>query len=356
MFWRCLKRGSLFWGKVLKLTSIKKSLRKKIDDFLGVNTRGNECGVTLFTTSQPCFRYTGYKGASANRIWSSIYNENCFNPKDFEVHDDSLDSTVLFPKASLKATEGDKRAFNQILGSYSKSPSCLEKRVFYRLISGLHASISVHLSAKYLMKDLFGEMNFGPNLSEFRNRFDPAKTNNEGPQRLKNIYFIYLVEMKAILKARKFLENLQYFTNIDNNDSETKRLVKSLLTAIHQFPHHFDEKVLFREKEVQSLKDVYKTQFRNISRIMDCVGCDKCRLWGKVQVQGLGTALKILFSESVNEANSSLNLSRTEVVALFNAFAQLSESIWHIQGFRDTSKEHNPKDSTSDLNSQHSEF
>jgi hypothetical protein len=28
---------------------------------------------------------------------------------------------------------------------------------------------------------------------------------------------------------------------------------------------------------------------------MDCVGCDKCRLWGKVQTTGLGTALKILF-------------------------------------------------------------
>lgn len=28
---------------------------------------------------------------------------------------------------------------------------CLEKRAFYRIISGLHASINIHLSAKYLM-------------------------------------------------------------------------------------------------------------------------------------------------------------------------------------------------------------
>jgi ERO1-like protein alpha len=33
-----------------------------------------------------------------------------------------------------------------------------------------------------------------------------------------------------------------------------------------------------------------------LSAIMDCVGCEKCRLWGKLQVLGLGTALKILFS------------------------------------------------------------
>ncbi|KAF3656716.1 hypothetical protein FXO37_15339 [Capsicum annuum] len=29
---------------------------------------------------------------------------------------------------------------------------------------------------------------------------------------------------------------------------------------------------------------------------MECVGCEKCRLWGKLQVLGLETALKILFS------------------------------------------------------------
>ncbi|PWA95693.1 ERO1-like protein beta [Artemisia annua] len=30
--------------------------------------------------------------------------------------------------------------------------------------------------------------------------------------------------------------------------------------------------------------------------LMDCVGCEKCRLWGKLQVLCFGTALKILFS------------------------------------------------------------
>ena len=32
------------------------------------------------------------------------------------------------------------------------------------------------------------------------------------------------------------------------------------------------------------------------SLLMDCVGCEKCRLWGKLQILGLGTALKILFA------------------------------------------------------------
>jgi hypothetical protein len=46
---------------------------------------------------------------------------------------------------------------------------------------------------------------------------------------------------------------------------------------------------------VQVLKEEFKQHFRNVSRIMDCVGCDKCRLWGKIQTTGLGTALKVLF-------------------------------------------------------------
>lgn len=37
------------------------------------------------------------------------------------------------------------------------------------------------------------------------------------------------------------------------------------------------------------------------SAVMDCVGCEKCRLWGKLQVSGLGTALKILFSVNDDE-------------------------------------------------------
>ena len=43
---------------------------------------------------------------------------------------------------------------------------------------------------------------------------------------------------------------------------------------------------------------------------MDCVGCEKCRLWGKLQVLGLGTALKILFSDNGPEpAGQTVSIS-----------------------------------------------
>lgn len=94
----------------------------------------------------------------------------------------------------------------------------------------------------------------------------------------------------------------------------------------------------------QLLKDEFKDHFRNVSRIMDCVGCDKCRLWGKLQVTGLGTALKLLFSyDGASPLSSPLNpdqdphavvLSRSELVAFVNTLHRLSESLAAVDKFR----------------------
>ncbi|KAK2144854.1 hypothetical protein LSH36_725g01060 [Paralvinella palmiformis] len=93
------------------------------------------------------------------------------------------------------------------------------------------------------------------------------------------------------------------------------------------------------------LQEDFKVHFRNISRIMDCVGCDKCRLWGKLQITGMGTALKILFSgesmgpdstvsQADKKANIPFQLTRGEIVALINGFGRLSKSIHEVETFR----------------------
>ncbi|XP_032169648.1 ERO1-like protein beta, partial [Mustela erminea] len=64
---------------------------------------------------------------------------------------------------------------------------CLEKRVFYKLISGLHASINLHLCANYLLEETWGKPSWGPNMKEFKHRFYPVETKGEGPRRLKNL-------------------------------------------------------------------------------------------------------------------------------------------------------------------------
>ncbi|RYP00944.1 hypothetical protein DL765_010887 [Monosporascus sp. GIB2] len=90
---------------------------------------------------------------------------------------------------------------------------------------------------------------------------------------------------------------------------------------------------MFKNGEGPSLKEDFKNRFRNVSRIMDCVGCDKCRLWGKLQTAGYGTALKILFEFDNNNADVP-DLKRTELVALFNLYARLSSSMEALRKFR----------------------
>jgi len=52
--------------------------------------------------------------------------------------------------------------------------------------------------------------------------------------------------------------------------------------------------------------------------------------WGKLQVTGIGTALKILFTPL-----EEIRLTRHEVVALVNAFGRVSTSLIELEKFRD---------------------
>ncbi|GAB4829761.1 Endoplasmic reticulum oxidoreductin-1 [Ancistrocladus abbreviatus] len=197
-------------------------------------------------------RYTGYTGPSARRIWDAIYTENC-------------------PK-------------------YPDGEFCPEKKILYKLISGLHSSISIHIAADYL-------------LDESRNL------------------------------AADYLEQADYDTGNPLEDLKTQSLIKQLLfhpKLQAACPVPFDEAKLWKGQGEPDLKQQIQKQFRNISALMDCVGCEKCRLWGKLQVLGLGTALKILFSVNGQDDlghTVQLQLQRNEVIALTNLLNRLSESV-----------------------------
>ncbi|KAJ3615151.1 hypothetical protein NHX12_018719 [Muraenolepis orangiensis] len=219
---------------------------------------------------------------------------------------------------------------------------CLEKRVFYKLISGLHSSINMHLCSQYLLDERWGKSVWGPNTQEFRQRFDPAETKGEGTRRLKNLYFLYLIELRALSKVAPYFDRsfINLYTGNAQEDGATKDLLLQIFNETKAFPMHFDESSMFAGKKLEAkiLKEEFRLHFKNISRIMDCVGCSKCRLWGKLQ--GLGTALKILFSEkeiqslSENSPSQGFQLTRQEIVALLNGFARLSTSIHQLHVFR----------------------
>ncbi|PSS28975.1 Endoplasmic reticulum oxidoreductin-1 like [Actinidia chinensis var. chinensis] len=232
-------------------------------------------------------RYTGYIGPSARRIWDAIYTENC-------------------PKLYCADPSGE---------------FCQEEKILYKLISGLHSSISIHIAADYLLDE--AKHLWGQNLTLMYDRV------LRYPDRISNLYFTFLFVLRAVTKAADYLEQAEYDTGNPEEDLKTKSLMTQLLYSPKvqaACPLPFDEAKLWKCQRGPELKQQIQRQFKNISALMDCVGCEKCRLWGKLQVLGLGTALKILLSVNGQE-NLVQTLQRNEVNALMSLLHQLSESI-----------------------------
>ncbi|XP_075586321.1 endoplasmic reticulum oxidoreductin-1-like protein isoform X2 [Dermatophagoides farinae] len=234
-------------------------------------------------------RFTGYDG---NQIWRAIYEENCFSMK--------------------------KQQQNNILtlmNSNNNNIGCYEERFFYRIISGLHTSITIHLTA---IHHKF-ENHFGPNPKDYFKRHNDY---------LKNLFLTYLIELRALFRIQPYLLNkIQW--NLIGDQVQAKDAINALFSTERLFRWHFDEKLLFKR---QPIAEQLGYVFNNITfNIMDCISCDKCRLWGKVQTNGLGTAFKIMLTKDIEK----LRLSHHEITCLLNAVSRLSFSITQVANFRD---------------------
>lgn len=234
-------------------------------------------------------QYTGYSGPSARRVWQAVYDENCF-------------------PYSAKCRSG-----------ICDPDTCKEERALYTIISGLHASISMHIARRYLKGELWGM-----NPAIYKERL------KDHPERISNLNLAFAVVARAVSKAAMMLhpDNYEYVTGNEDNDVYTKREMAKLLTLPILRPgcevKVFDESDMFLQKNEYSLPE-FRSAFRNISMIMDCVGCEKCRLWGKLQFLGLGTALRILFEDDLTQ------LERNEMIALINLLYKLSTSVMSVE-------------------------
>merc|ERR1719148_2493 len=65
-------------------------------------------------------RYTGYAGESADKVWTAIHEDNCFQQSE---------------------VDGD--------AGYCVLPT--EQRIYNRIISGMHSSISLHIAHSYCL-------------------------------------------------------------------------------------------------------------------------------------------------------------------------------------------------------------
>eukprot|EP00924_Labyrinthula_sp_SR-Ha-C_P006285 snap_masked-scaffold_31-processed-gene-2.30-mRNA-1 protein AED:0.36 eAED:0.36 QI:0/-1/0/1/-1/1/1/0/1071 len=227
--------------------------------------------------------YTGYNGS---KIWKAIYKENCFH-------------------------------------NFDSSDMCVEERVLYKLTSGLHASINTHVALNFF--------DTGAQNLEFKSnpqRFVEAVGSHS--DRVQNLYFTFTFLLRAVKKAEPILLDVKF--GDENEQKQVLKLLRHLLEAdaldsCQSVFQGFDEKILFPraldEKE-RLLKRNFKQTFLNISSLFNCIKCQRCKLHGKMQLLGIGTALKILL---LPDDLSLLDLNREEIVSLLNTLGKFSESI-----------------------------
>jgi ERO1-like protein alpha len=218
-------------------------------------------------------RFSGYLGP---HIWEAIYSQNCFD----------------------------------------RAHECRESRVFYRFLSGLHTSVNSHLAFYYMNDSKCAPY---PNLPLYQERVGAHR------DRVENLYFTYMLVLRAVTIAGPALTRPELFPRSGDvaEDTQARELLAAALqpTAAARCPQTFDERTLF-QGEQRELLPLFRQAFRNISRIMACVGCERCQLWGTVQARGLGTALRLLFGDGAPE-----QLTRSEAVALLQTWHQLAESV-----------------------------
>ncbi|KAL1925149.1 uncharacterized protein VTP21DRAFT_32 [Calcarisporiella thermophila] len=308
-------------------------------DFCVVEDEADQEGAYVNLLENP-ERFTGYNGEPSVRVWRAIYEENCFNlVRPSGKHLASVLSQQsakqqpfgakqnIFAPAISKQTDFTALLMNMAEHTESEEEVCLEKKVYYRLISGMHSSISTHICKEYLNQTT-GE--WGPNLDCFMTKVGSY------PERIQNVYFNYAVILRALTKLGNFLHQYKFCTGDDVEDSYVQKMVDEIVILMQRYPPLFDETQMFVGPSAL-LKEEFKLRFRNVSRIMDCIGCEKCQLWGKLQTVGIGTALKILFSfdqDGIDLSSNNNLLQRSEIVALFNTFNRVSESLQAIEKFK----------------------
>jgi len=242
-------------------------------------------GTKVVDLSKNPERNTGYDG---QHIWMAMYEENCIISQEM----------------------------------------CLEERILYRLLSGLHTSTTLSIAKNYYPPSKKkNRTSWESNPQFFMDKFQ------DHPEYIRNLHFAYVVTLRAIRKASKYLYDYPMASGNSMDDDAAKILLRRLLDSAilrscSSVFSAFDESVMFQDSsgDAVSLQQNFKGVFHNISSILDCVQCQQCKLHGKMAMLGYGTALKILFVPE-----DMLKLERNEVVALINTIARLSESLIEVR-------------------------
>ena len=228
--------------------------------------------------------YTGYKGS---HIWNAIFKENCFTEK--------------------------------------YSSLCVEDKIFSNIFTGWLAVTNFEIGCNFRNRNTKEKY---INITYVTNKFLYQK------DKIDNLFFLYSLILKAANKAVPYFLEYDYSSGDAAEDKNTSKLIKEIFR--HELKNFDEIEEAFKDLYVEFEKYIYSNmiseliiRFRNISSIIDCVTCSKCRMHAKLEVFGIATMLKIMFSKSTEDLKQTM--SRNELVSFINLFAKLSKAVNNVQ-------------------------
>jgi len=283
-------------------------------------------------------RYTAFGGAAARVIWREIYYNTDLTAHPpaapggsgsrppVEAAADARSPASVTAEEALEALqrETDRRADEEPV-----------QAMLFRAVSGMQASINTHLAIHHLL-DKDAHL-WGVDLDLYRARVGGH------PRRIANLVFAYRLLLRAVALAGDYLLGypLHSPAAVQHDRGSGSAAADAMATV-----EHLRALLQTRRRWALAQADPNETRpfagaagraqefdvrdhVRNITRLIDCVGCDRCRLWGRVQVTGIGTALRVLYAPDRSQVFRTLH--RHDLVALVQTLGRFASSLSAIR-------------------------
>lgn len=209
-----------------------------------------------------------------------------------------------------------------------------------KIVSGLHFSVSTHIAAFHTK--LFGMYFRNPMLfkkkykQEYNDnflflystiRFAIATLPSNDGEVADSAKDLGRMVRKAIYEERDIKKS---FLEFKENFKKTSLFDRETMKDVENTGDNYINEQSSNEEFFESLPNIDKEAIETINEMVKhiaCLTCDKCKLWGTIQVKGIKSAIKAL---------NGMPLFGNEVIYLINLFTRLSTSMIESEALLNT--------------------
>lgn len=230
--------------------------------------------------------------------------DSCDSKELKKSTDDFYDINLIrVPEVNTGYKEGAREVWKTLTNLSSD-------RNYRTFLSGIHYSVSVHISKFY-----------SKFFNIYRSNFDVYKLKCS-----KDFYENFIKIYKFLILAFSQLKNLKSEIQIQkiNEIKKIQKIIENELknhkSEIHIQKTEEIKKMIETELKIKINNYVeIENVLRNAINILPCLSCKRCQLWSKIQFTGLIGAIKILYSPK--------KLKKDELIFFINLVKLFSESM-----------------------------